>query len=206
MPPMVSRPSTAGSVTRSRAASQPRATPPRSAMPPHSPERGSAPVRSETRRRQARPRTRRRHRREEQHSPDAGPVDQATATPRFGDDRRPASSQASVICGNTPEHDHEHAGDDEQRERNVANRLDVDGGQLADDPVRRQAGDADERAEHGGGDDAADRDPQRVEEPLDQRVADRCALRQRVPGDLERGRVVEEAEAGRDVLAAALSV
>ena len=51
--------------------------------------------------------------------------------------------------------------EDLHQERDVADRLDVDRGDLVDDPVARQASNADQRPEDGGDDDAGDGDPQR---------------------------------------------
>ena len=127
------------------------------------------------------------------------PPPAATVEPRHGDaavgeDDQPEEVPGVVDVREHAEHDDEQAGDEEQGERDVAHDLDVDRGDLAHDPVLRQPADADERAEDRRRDDAGDRHPQACSAGPGERVADRCALRQRVAGDLERRRVVEEFE------------
>ena len=62
--------------------------------------------------------------------------------------------------------------EDDQQRRDVAEDLDIDGRDLADQPVAGQTADADQEADDRGGDDAGDGDQQRVEEADQQRAAD----------------------------------
>ena len=139
--------------------------------------------------------------REDQQQAGARSVVPGDGDPAVRDDREAGKIPRVGDLREHAKHDHQHARGEEECERDVADRLDVDRRQLPDDPVRRQPADTDQRSEHGGGNDRHHRHPQGVEESLDQRVPDRCALRQRVPRDLERRRIVEEVEARRDVLA-----
>ena len=61
-----------------------------------------------------------------------------------------------------------------QQQRHVADHLDIDRGDLGQQPVLRQPGDADQGAEDGRQDDADDGDLQRVQQADGQRAADRC--------------------------------
>ena len=87
-----------------------------------------------------------------------------------------------------------------EEDRDVAHRLDVDGGEARHEPVARQAGDADGEADDGRQDDADDGDHDRVDEADDEgagegvggRVVDR-GLR-----DREARGALQEAEARRD--------
>ena len=58
-----------------------------------------------------------------------------------------------------------------QQQRHVAHDLDVDGGEPRDQPVRRQARDADDEAEHGGEHDAEGGHQQRIEQADQERAA-----------------------------------
>ena len=89
--------------------------------------------------------------------------------------------------------------EDLDQERDVPDRLDVDGGELVDDPVAREAGDADDRPEDGGDDDAGDGDTQRVDDPDDEGA--RTAVRRGVDAlpDLDTGRIGQPLPAERDV-------
>ena len=88
--------------------------------------------------------------------------------------------------------------DDEQR-RDVAEHLDIDGADLADQPVARQAPDADDEADQRGGDDADHRDQQRVDQ-ADLERTDVGRIRrigdQRL-ADIEAGTFVQETEGDR---------
>src|SRR5258708_29631242 len=94
--------------------------------------------------------------------------------------------------------------DDElQQHRDVADGLDIDRSELADQPIARQARNAEQGSENGGKDDADTRDAQRIEQPDEECTAistGRRILDQRF-ADLERRLAVEEAEAGGDALA-----
>ena len=88
-----------------------------------------------------------------------------------------------------------------QQQRDVAEDLDIDRGDLADEPVRRQPRDADEEAEDGREDDAEDGDVEGVQQADDEgaAVGGIRAVGDERGQDLEAGAVLEEAEAGGDV-------
>ena len=88
-----------------------------------------------------------------------------------------------------------------QQHRDVAQRLDIDGRDLGDQPVLRQAGDAQHEADDRGEDDAQRRNQQRVEQ-ADQKglaVGRFGAVGDQRLQDVETGARPQEAEAGRDV-------
>ena len=89
-----------------------------------------------------------------------------------------------------------------QQQRDVAQGFDVEGGQLGEQPVVRQAADADQGAEDGGQDDADDGDLQGVQDADQQGGA--VGVHGGVVGDQrladgDAGGAAEEAEAGGDV-------
>ena len=131
----------------------------------------------------------------------AGALEPRDRDAAVGDHRQPERPPRLGDVGEHTEHDGEEADDEEQQQRDVADDLDVDRGQLGDDPVVAQPADAHDRAEHGRQHDPGHGDAQRVLQAHDHGVAHWRVLRQRVARDLERCRVVEEGERRRDVLA-----
>jgi hypothetical protein len=88
-----------------------------------------------------------------------------------------------------------------QKQRDVAEELDVDGRDLADDPIRRQSGDADNEADDGRKDDSEDGNINGVEQANEERAA---IGRIRAVGndrrqDLEAGPIAQEIEPGGDI-------
>src|SRR5690606_33309082 len=87
-----------------------------------------------------------------------------------------------------------------QQRRNVAEDLDVDGSQLADQPVRRQPRHAQYETDDGGQHDADEGHQQGIEQTDHEHatVAVAFGVFDQVLGDTETGAVVEEREAGND--------
>jgi hypothetical protein len=88
-----------------------------------------------------------------------------------------------------------------QQQRHVAHHLDIARGELREQPVRRQAGDADQRAEHRREHDADRGDQQGVDDADQERPVVRVGrlVLDVGLGDLEAGLAREEAEAGLDL-------
>jgi hypothetical protein len=89
-----------------------------------------------------------------------------------------------------------------QEQRHIAGNLDIDAGQSCNQPVRRQAGDADCKTDDGGEHDTDGRDQQRVEQtdPEGLAVGGQCAVFDQRLRDIEAGRRVPETKAGGDIL------
>ena len=109
-------------------------------------------------------------------------MNQFERLPRLGRPR-----ERGEVDAGPDEHDHD-------QRRDVAEELDVAGGELAQQPVVRQPGDADQGAEDHRQRDADDDDADRVEEAGGDRLADRVGRRERVVGDGDARRLVEEVE------------
>ena len=89
-----------------------------------------------------------------------------------------------------------------QKQRDVAQGFDIDGGHLGDQPVVGEPGDADDESEDGRQDDADEGDDQGVDQ-ADQEcaaVSVFLAVFDEVHGDAEPGRAFEKIEARRDAL------
>ena len=90
--------------------------------------------------------------------------------------------------------------EDLQQRRDIAEGFDIDGGQLAEDPVRRQPRHAEQKTQHGGKQDADDRNQQGIQQADDKHPAVGVAfvVVDQVLGNAKAGIVVEKAEAGND--------
>ncbi|MCY1425033.1 hypothetical protein D9M71_408120 [compost metagenome] len=115
------------------------------------------------------------------------------------DEEQPAEADALPRPRQRTEHG-EVPEEDLQQRRNVAEHLDVDGRQQADQPVLRQTRHTQDEAEDGGEENADHRHQQGVEQADDEypRVGIGLGVVDQVLGDAEAGAVVEETEARLD--------
>ncbi|MNQ99366.1 hypothetical protein D3C85_1150970 [compost metagenome] len=102
-----------------------------------------------------------------------------------------------------PRHGQEHREvpeQDLQQGRDIAENFHIDRGQLADDPVRREPGDADDKAQQGRQNDTDKGHQEGVEQADDEHpgIAVRLGVIDQVLGDAEAGTALEKAEAGGD--------
>ncbi len=88
-------------------------------------------------------------------------------------------------CDDEPEHDLD-------QQRHVANDLDVDRGELVEQPVRRQAGHAEDHTEHGGGEDPGESHTEHVDDSCGQCLQPRLGKREDALADLDARRIGEE--------------
>ena len=139
-----------------------------------------------------------------------GNVDEILAENRIGrvpagnvDEPERPKAQRVALLRQKPEHG-EIPDEDLQEQRDVAQRLDVDGGDPRDDPVGRKPRDSDRKSDDRREDNPEDRDEQRVEQAdqIDAAVARRLSVGNERLVDLEAGGVFQDAEAETDALGA----
>ena len=91
---------------------------------------------------------------------------------------------------------------DLEQQRQVADQFDIAAGNARQQPVRRQPAERHEESDHGGKEDADDRDQQRVEQADEEHagIGVGSGIRNQALADVKARRVRQKAEAGRDPL------